>query len=212
MDKAIRIVSALNKHLFADAIPGHFATNHSHTNYYVDMSYLRHNAMMAKQAAIVISAYYLNTQIDTIISLEGTQYVAAYLAYELSKSGIASLNSGREIFIAEPASTVNGKYVFADNVLSMVKNKQILIMVGTSATGSTLSDAKECIEYYNGQVCGYTALFSNIQSLHGKPVTRLFSSCDLPHYHNYVTGQECPDCAAGKKLDALVTPHGYQKI
>ncbi len=46
----------------------------------------------------------------------------------------------------------------------------------------------------------------------GKPVISLFSGEDLPHYHNYVHGRNCPDCVAGVPLDAIVTPQGYTKL
>lgn len=212
MKQPIRITSHLNKHLYTDAIPGHFATNHSHTNYYIDMAQLRHSTLMAQEAARTIASHYTNIQVDTILCLEGTEYISAYLARDLAKDGISSINSGHEIYLVEPANNVHGKYVFADNVLPMIRNKQVLITVGTSATGSTLSDASECVTYYGGSVCGYAALFSNIDTLHDKPVVHLFGSTELPHYHNCVNAQDCPDCLAGKPLDAIVTPHGYQKL
>ena len=54
MQQPIRIISRANKRLFADAIPGHFATNHSHINYYVDMSEIKHNMSMAREAAQIV--------------------------------------------------------------------------------------------------------------------------------------------------------------
>ena len=51
MQQPIRIISRSNKRLYADAIPGHFATNHSHINYYIDMSEIKHNMAMALEAA-----------------------------------------------------------------------------------------------------------------------------------------------------------------
>ena len=51
MKQSIRITSRVNKRLYADAIPGHFATNHSHINYYIDMSEIKHSMAMSREAA-----------------------------------------------------------------------------------------------------------------------------------------------------------------
>ena len=48
MKQSIRITSRVNKRLYADAIPGHFATNHSHINYYIDMSEIKHRMAMSR--------------------------------------------------------------------------------------------------------------------------------------------------------------------
>lgn len=50
MKQSIRITSRVNKRLYADAIPGHFATNHSHINYYIDMSEIKHSMAMSREA------------------------------------------------------------------------------------------------------------------------------------------------------------------
>ncbi len=212
MDKPIRIVSRASKRIYTDAIPGHFATNHSHTNYYIDTAHLRHSNKMAYEAAQVIAAQYANLAIDTIVCLEDTKMIGAYLALELTREGLHSLNSGKEIFVVEPVSNVNGKYIFADNLVPMVRGRNVLIMAATAATGGTLSDARECVEYYGGTVAAYTALLSNVPEMQGLPIVHLFSSAELPHYHNYAGGQGCADCMAGRPLDAIVTPHGYQKL
>lgn len=51
MKQSIRITSRVNKRLYADAIPGHFATNHSHINYYIDMSEIKHSGNVQRSRA-----------------------------------------------------------------------------------------------------------------------------------------------------------------
>lgn len=108
MQQPIRIISHANKRLYADAIPGHFATNHSHINYYVDMSEIKHNMSMALEAARSIAFHFSAVSVDTLLCLEGTEYIGAYLARELSSSGIGSLNSGKSVYLVEPDNNVNG--------------------------------------------------------------------------------------------------------
>ena len=115
MKQSIRITSRLNKRLYADAIPGHFATNHSHINYYLDMSEIKHSMAMSREAARSIAYQFSSTSIDTLLCMEGTEYIGAYLAGELSSVGMGNVNSGKDIYLVEPDSNVNGQFVFSDN-------------------------------------------------------------------------------------------------
>ena len=45
-------------------IPGHFATNHSHINYYVDITSIKTSHKMAKAAANELAATYAGTNVD----------------------------------------------------------------------------------------------------------------------------------------------------
>lgn len=212
MKQPIRITSRINKRLYADAIPGHFATNHSHINYYIDMSEIKHSMTMAREAARSIAHRFASVSVDTLLCMEGTEFIGAYLAEELTSVGMGSVNSGKDIYLVEPDSNVNGQLVFADNLRHMIEHRNVLIMVNSASTGQTFSQAKDCITYYGGRVTGYAALFSNISELAGKPVVSLFTGEDFPHYQNFVRGKACPDCAAGVPLDAIVTPRGYNKL
>ena len=212
MKQSIRITSRVNKRLYADAIPGHFATNHSHINYYIDMSEIKHSMAMSREAARSIAYQLSSTSIDTLLCMEGTEYIGAYLAGELSSVGMGNVNSGKDIYLVEPDSNVNGQFVYSDNLRHMIEHRNVLVLVNSASTGQTFSQAKECVEYYGGRVSGFAALFSNISELSGKKVVSLFSGADFPHYQNFVRGKACPDCAAGTPLDAIVTPRGYNKL
>ena len=195
MKQSIRITSRVNKRLYADAIPGHFATNHSHINYYIDMSEIKHSMAMSREAARSIAYQFSSTSIDTLLCMEGTEYIGAYLAGELSSVGMGNVNSGKDIYLVEPDSNVNGQFVFSDNLRHMIEHRNVLVLVNSG-----------------GRVSGFAALFSNISELSGKKVVSLFSGADFPHYQNFVRGKACPDCAAGTPLDAIVTPRGYNKL
>ena len=212
MQQPIRIISRVNKRLYADAIPGHFATNHSHINYYIDMSELKHNYTLALEAARSIAFHFSTVSVDTILCLEGTEYIGAFIARELSNAGLGGMNAGKDIYLVEPDSNVNGQFMFADNLHHMIEHRNVLILVTTASTGQTLWQARECVRYYGGRVAGYSALFANISERDGMPVISLFSGADFPHYHNFVRGKDCPACAAGQPLDAIVTPRGYTKL
>ena len=47
----ITIRSSSNSNLEINAIPGHFVTSHSHINYYIDITAMKHDFTMAREAA-----------------------------------------------------------------------------------------------------------------------------------------------------------------
>ena len=77
---------------------GHFATNHSHINYYIDITTLKTRLSDAEAVARELAQKYVtSTVIDTIVCLDGTQVIGACLARELTKSGLASINAHQSI-------------------------------------------------------------------------------------------------------------------
>ena len=97
-------------------IPGHFATNHSHINYYIDLTTLKARQNEA-QAAARLLAYYSNYSIvDTIVCLDGCEVIGAYLAEELTKAGVRSINEHKTIYIATLEYHTGGQLIFRDNM------------------------------------------------------------------------------------------------
>ena len=59
METRIQEIAARgNKGIKIGIIPGHFATNHSHVNYYVDMTSIKSRYQMARLAAAELAAAY----------------------------------------------------------------------------------------------------------------------------------------------------------
>lgn len=133
MQQPICVRSKVKSRLYADAIPGYFATNHSHINCYIDMSDLKHKQSLAMTVARSFAARMAGMPVDTILCLEGTEYIGAYLAQELTHESLSGMNTGRDLFLVEPDSNINGQFIFADNLRPMIA---------------------ECVEYYGGHVVG----------------------------------------------------------
>ena len=59
------------------AIPGHFVTNHSHINYYIDLTTMKSRLSEVKQCAHVLAQQYAHipVPIDTIVCLDGTEII-----------------------------------------------------------------------------------------------------------------------------------------
>ena len=112
MEERMQIIQAAgNSKIQIGVIPGHYATNHSHINYYVDITSLKTGYKMAKEAAKALAATYVSTHIDTIICLEGTEIIGAFLAESLGESGI---NSGADVNVVTPELNAVNQMIFRE--------------------------------------------------------------------------------------------------
>jgi orotate phosphoribosyltransferase len=212
MQDSFKINSPYNNLIKLNVTPGHFATSSSHINYLIDLTTLKARSSEAKVAAKSLSQEYMsNTVVDTIICMDGTDVIGAYLADELTNSGIMCMNAHGSIYVITPDQNSQGQLTFKDNVIPMVKNKHILLLLATATTGHTVQKALECIEYYGGSIAGISAIFSGAESIMGHEIHSIFHAKDIESYTSYDSGN-CPLCQAGVKLDGLISTTGFTKF
>ena len=211
--RAITLQSKVNPVAKIRIIPGHFATTHSHVNYYVDMTIMKSRKSEAEAAAAILAGKYSNsTYIDTIICIDGCEVVGAYLADELTKSGIMSLNRHQTMYVVSPEANASGQMIFRDNVQMMIRGKHCLLLLANATTGRTISSAVECVQYYGGIMEGVATLFCAAPpKIDGIEVTSLFTIDDIRDYRTY-DFNACPLCASHVKIDAIINSYGYSKI
>ena len=201
-----------NKNLFLRVSPGHFATSHSHINYYIDVTTQKTRLSEAMAVAKELVSYYKSsTIVDTILCLDGTEVIGACLANELTKSDYTNLNAHQTIYIIEPEHTAGSQLFFRDNIVKMIEGKHVLVLAASVTTGFTARGAVEAINYYGGFVSGISAIFATEHECMGYEVKSVFDPKDLDGYASYPS-HECPLCRAGKKIDALVNSFGYSKL
>ena len=188
---------------------GHFATNHSHINYYIDITYPKTRLSEAQATAKALVATFKNdTPVDTILCLDGTAVIGTCLAEELTKSGFRSINSHNTIYVIEPEYNSNSQMIFRDNIQPMIRNKHVLILMASCTTGYTANKGIEAVGYYGGEAVGIAAIYRAVDEINGYPVRSIYSVKDIPDYASY-DYKECPYCKKGRRLDALVNSHGY---
>ncbi len=210
--RVIRIPSKVNANVVLRVIPGHFATTHSHINHYVDMTFLKARKSEAEGAAkILAQSYGMTTYVDTIVCMDGCEIIGAYLADELTRNGIMSLNSHKTMYVVSPEIHTGGQLIFRDNMQNMIKDKHVLLVLATASTGITVKRAVECIRYYGGIMEGAAALFSATDEVEGIRIHSLFTAEDIPEYETYHF-TECPMCRRNEKLDAIVNSYGYSRM
>lgn len=210
--RAIKIFAPMSKKIALKVIPGHFATSNSHINLYIDLTTMKTRQSEAAEAAkILAKQYIISTLVDTIVCLDGCEVIGAYLAQELSLSGIMSMNAHQTIYIIAPEFNTNGQMVFRENIQPLVYGKNILLLAGSTTTGDTLRKSIECIQYYGGVMQGISSIFSAVDSVDDIKVNSIFKPKDLPDYASYNIG-ECPLCDTKQRLEAIVNGYGYMKL
>ncbi len=191
---------------------GHFATNHSHINYYIDITYQKTRLSEAKDSAYELVSHFINnTPVDTILCLDGTAVLGTCVAEELTKSGFRTINAHQTIYVLEPEYNANSQIIFRDNIKPMITGKHVLVLMASVTTGYTAKRSIEAIGYYGGYVAGVAAIYRAVDEVAGHPVRSIYSVQDLPDYASY-DYRECPYCKEGKKIDALVNSFGYSEL
>lgn len=212
MDQAYTRIQTAGVNVSLKVRKGHFATNHAHTNYYIDFTTMKARVSEAKElAAGLVGLYLFDTVVDTIVCMEGTEVIGTFLAQELAKGGYLNTNAHKTIYIVRPEFNSNSQIIFRDNLRGMISGKHVMILTGSVITGRTLNKAMESVQYYGGTLSGVSAIFSAVDSYGGMPIRSVFGLKDLPdyEYHDY---HDCPMCRRGEKIDALVNAFGISAM
>ena len=194
------------------AAKGHFATNHSHINYFIDITTQKTRLAEAKAVARELAVKFSNIKVDTILCLDGMTLVGACLAEALS-SGKRPAADPAEIAVIEPEYNSYNQMTFRDNVQPYVRDKNVLILMASITTGYTAKRGIQGTKYYGGNVVGVAGLYRAVEKLEYRDVklASVFEPAELPNYESY-DHNDCPFCREGRRLDALVNSHGYSKL
>ncbi len=212
MQDIIKIESKQHPNVTLRVIPGHFATPNSHVNYYLDMTALKARQSEAAAAAVELSKQILATTIvDTIVCVDGCEIVGSYLAEDLTRAGIYSMNAHKTMYIITPEYGTSGQMVFRENLKPMVRGKNVLLLLASVTTGQTIVRAVRALGYYGATISGISAIFSAANSVMGIPINSLFTIADLPDYRTY-DPDGCSMCKAKQPIDGFANAFGYSVI
>ncbi len=212
MSENVLKIRTKQNNLHLRVMPGHFATSHSHINYYIDVTMQKSRLSEAQAVAKELVSYYnCTTIVDTILCLDGTEVIGACLAEELTRADFVNMNAHRTIYVVTPEHTTGSQLIFRDNTSQMIIGKNVLILAASVATGYTARAAVEAIQYYGGYIAGICSIFSTVNDCMGYPVRSVFNPHDLNDYAS-CPSHDCPQCRAGKKIDGLVNCFGYSKL
>ena len=199
--------------LFLRAAKGHFATSDRHCNYYIDVVAQKARLSEAHAIAKELHSYiYANTVVDTVLCLDGTEVIGTCLADQLTQSDYMSVNAHNSIYVIEPEMTSTNMLLFRDNIVPMIKNKNVLLVAVSYSSGRTVESAAEAVQYYGGNVTGVCTILSAIEKTKGGvPIYSCLDPKTIGDYGIYKP-HDCPLCKEGKPIDALINGYGYSKL
>ena len=88
--------------LFLRVAKGHFATSHSHINYYIDVTTQKSRLSEAKAVAKeLVAAYQHSTIVDTVLCLDGTQVIGQIIL----RDNLAPMVKGKHVLILSASIT-----------------------------------------------------------------------------------------------------------
>lgn len=211
-DRMFKVYAKGDEKIQLKIIPGHFVTSQSHISHYLEMTTMKNRcAEAARIAKLLSSRYETSTPVDSIICMDGLEVIGAFLAEELAKAGVLSMNAHKTIYIVTPEFNPNGQMIFRDNIQHMVRNRNVVILMGSITTGATLRQCMDSVLYYGGVIQGVSAIFSAVTKVAGLDINSVFYKQDVPNYESYPADQ-CPMCKKKEKIDAIVNGYGYSKL
>ena len=236
MKEQIKISCKKNKDLVLKVTPGHFSSDRFHVNYYIDMSTLKMRQKEAKLVAKTMAENYIQkvditssrindfmgmsslaeqgavqTPIDTIICMDGCEVIGAYLADELTNNNFPTNNKHNSFYVITPEFDNTGQMVVRNNIKPMIKGRNVLVVLASAMSGRTITKAIGTILAYGGKIAGLSVIFANVDEIDGYRVNGVFTHEDLPNF-KLTDPNNCEDCKAGVKLDAVVNSYGYEEL
>ena len=210
--RMVKFYSKESNKLAMHVVPGHFATSNSHINYYIDVTSIKTRVSEAKEAAGILgSKMNFHAYADTIVCMDGTEMIGAFLAEKLQQGKILSTNKHETLYVISPEMNSSNQIIFRDNMKNKIAGKHVILLLDTTTTGETIRRSMEGIRYYGGIIERVVSVFSTIQSVDGMHVDTVFSENDIPGYQTN-SQSECPFCAKGMMIEAMVNGYGYSKL
>lgn len=211
MSELIKIRTKDGK-LMLPVTKGHFATSHSHINYYIDVTKLKSCLDDARTVAELLRVHYNSkTIVDTILCLDGMEVIGTCLAEALTRAEYTNINAKRAISILTPEHTMGSQIIFRDNISPMIKGKHVLILATSVASGYTAQGAITAVRYYGGKTIGISAIFATAKDCIGIPVHSILDPTDLTGYGSFPV-YDCPMCNDKQKIDAVINNFGCSNL
>lgn len=192
------------------AIPGHFVTSHSHVNYFIDLTMLKSSQEDAQKCAHALASQYKDIDsIDTIICLDGTGIIGAFLSVELQKKTPASEH--KKIYVICPECANNGQMFFRENVEPMVCEKNVILLMATVTTGISIAAAWNALSITAAISKAYVPYLVPLQTWTVLPSIISSPQTTFRATHR-ISAATVRFAKATRRLEALVNSYGYSQL
>jgi orotate phosphoribosyltransferase len=137
--------------------------------------------------------------------------IGAFLAEELTKSGVISMNAHKSLYVLTPESSISGQMIFRGELRQWINGKNVLLLLASATTGATITRAVETLIYYGAKISGISAIFSIASKIGNLPVQTIFTQADLPDYLAH-SPKDCPMCKKGLPINGICNGYGMSPI
>lgn len=155
--------------------------------------------------------YAYDKGVDTIVCLDGSEVIGAFLARHLAKKEVFSVNSNKNINVVTPEYDSNGQLIFRDNLTPMIVGREVLILISTVNSGKSAGAPWSVSSITAARSRALPPSSACWNRWTGIPVYSLFSPDDIAGYISS-SPKECPMCRAGQKIDALANSFGLSML
>ena len=112
----------------------------SHITRYMDITAMKSRCNESKRGRKTSCPleYETTIPVDSIVCLDGMEVVGTYLAEALTRVGVMSFNAHKSLYVLSPEYSTAGQIIFRDNIQMAIRDKHILVLMGSVTTGKTL--------------------------------------------------------------------------
>ena len=151
----------------------------------------------ARLAAEALAGMYVyDTVVDTIVCLDGTQIIGAYLAGGPDQRGGDVEERPPDHLCAGAGFNSNSQMIFRENTQPMIAGKHILLLMASITTRKDHRQGRRVYPLLRRKPGGISAIFSAMEEMDGIHINSVFSKQDLPDYQAY-DYRDCPYCRQG---------------
>ena len=102
-----------------------------------------HTYRLAYDTALALANHYIyEKSIDTIICMDGSEVIGAFLARQLTQKILFSVNNNKSICVVTPEYDSNGQLLFRENLVPMIHGRNMLLLISTVWNASNTMAAK----------------------------------------------------------------------
>ena len=209
--KETTIRSRLNPRLEVSVIAGHFATRHSHNNHYIDITRMKHEHTMAREAAMTLAQRYAYEK-GGHHRLPGRERgVGCVSGPPPGEEYPFAVNSDKNINVITPEYDSNGQLLFRDNLVPMVTDRNVLIPHFHGQLGQEHPPCSGVRAVLRRKGAGDRCGVQHLGGDGGVPIYSLFTPEDIPGYATY-SPENCAMCRAGERINALANSYGLSAL
>lgn len=122
------------------------------------------------------------------------------------------MNAHKTIYVVSPEYDSNGLMIFRDNLKHEIKNRNVLLLLASASTGTTVKNCIECVSYYGGILQGISLYSVPVDNCWRLPHDSLFKADDIPGNTTFTLTMIALCARQMRKWKLLLNGYGYSEL